>query len=134
ELLSHFDEKALASVCRLYGLPAQGGKDTLIGGVISFVQRTTTESLSKVLADDLKVPPQDSSSSPLELTNDNLLRTLQTCRFPKLLKSDRAARDLLIKQATGVFGRERIVRDRAVGRHVKTKVDIDVAERFGIIV
>ncbi len=134
DLLGHFDEKTLARIGRLYDLPARGGKDRLIEAIVDFVRRSSTESMSEVLREQLEIAPIDFAMLPVELTGDNLLRTLENCPFPKLLKSGRAARDLLSRRMAKVFGPEKVACGKAVGRRVAAKVDIEVAGTFGIVV
>jgi hypothetical protein len=86
--------------------------------------------------------PQEPAAEPvattpepsLEITNDTLLRAIERCPFPKLVKTERSGRDLLLKHLAKTFGRTQITPNRAVGRHLNLKVDIDVMERFGILV
>jgi anti-anti-sigma factor len=46
DLLGQFDENILRSVCRLFGLPEEGGNEKLTRALISFVQQSNTESLA----------------------------------------------------------------------------------------
>src|SRR5258708_463664 len=87
------------------------------------------ESVANAAAEATDVP-----AGPLELTPDAVLATLQSCTLPKRLKSERLARDQLFRKLAKAFGKDKIARDRSVGRHVKTKVALDVAGRFGILV
>ena len=50
------------------------------------------------------------------------------------MKSERSARDVLFKHLAKIFGRDKITANRAVGRHLPSRVDLDVLERFGILV
>jgi hypothetical protein len=138
DLLGRFDEKTVKSICRLFGLPEEGGHEVLTRALISFVQQSKTESLARFMEEGPKdvrteVPPE-SPTGPTEPTHENLLRTLGSCPVPKLLKSERSARNLLKKHLATVFGKDRLMTHRAVGRPLTTAVDIDVAERFGILV
>jgi hypothetical protein len=134
ELLDLFDEPALERMCHLHGLPAGGGKRSLIGTIVSFVLRSTTESLSAVLADQARETAPEAAPAAPDLTHDRVLRTLESCPLPKLIKSESAVRDLIAKYSLKVLGRDEVTRNREVGRHLKTKVEIDLAERFGILV
>jgi anti-anti-sigma factor len=134
ELLNLFEEKALRSLCRLYGLSEDGGKESLIATLISFVQQSTTESLARFMEETPATPPPVAGRSTIEATNENVLRALEGCPLPKLLKSERSARELLLKHLAKIFGKEKVAANRAVGRHLTTRVEIDVAERFGILV
>jgi anti-anti-sigma factor len=138
ELLGRFDEKTMKSVCRLFGLPDEGDHEVLSRDLISFVQRSKTESLARFIEEGPKdarteVPPAI-PAGPTEPTHENLLRALGSCPVPKLLKSERSARNLLKKHVATVFGKDRVMTNRAVGRPLTTAVEIDVAERFGILV
>ena len=62
------------------------------------------------------------------------MKALETCPIAKLLRSESAARDHIRKYLTGVLGKEEVARNREVGRQLKTKVEIDVSERFGVLV
>lgn len=134
ELLGLLDEKTLAGLGRLYGLSAAGGKDEWIGALVSFVHRSTTESLSRVAGGDREAVPRGSPPAPLEPTGESLLQALRSCPLPKLLRSERSARELLFKHASRLFGPDRVARDKPAGRHWTAKVDLDVAGRFGILV
>lgn len=129
DLLGYFDESLLAQVCGLFGISVIGGKESRIKAVVAFIQQSTTETLAGVAAGATDVP-----AGPLELTPDAVLGTLQSCTLPKRLKSERSARDLFFKKLAKVFGKDKIARDRPVGRHFKTKVALDIAGRFGILV
>jgi hypothetical protein len=129
DLLRYFDEQLFAQICGLYGISALGGKESRISAVVSFVRQSTTEKLARAAAE-----PSDEPFEPLELNNDNVFATVQSCPLPKLLKSERSARDQFSRQLARVFGKDKIATDRSVGRHVTTKVDLDVAGRFGILV
>jgi anti-sigma B factor antagonist len=138
DLLGQFDEDILGSVCRLFGLPEGGGKEELTQSLISFVQQSNTESLARFMEEEPKDvatgAPPGSPQGPTEPNQEDLLQALATCPVPKLLKSERSARDLLKKHLAKVFGKERVRTNRAVGRHLVTAAEIDVAERFGILV
>jgi anti-sigma B factor antagonist len=129
DLLRYFDEQLFARVCGLYGISVLGGKESLISAVVSFVHESTTETLARAPEAHANV-----SSVPLEPNNENVFSTIQSCLLPKLLKSERSARDQFSRQLSKVFGKEKIALDRLVGRHVTTKVDLDVAGRFGVLV
>lgn len=134
ELLGLFEEPVLSEMCRLYGLGVAGPKESLVDALISFVQTSTSESLSMGAAEP---PPQDSPLSAMtapELTHDQVHRALESCPLPKLLRSESAARDLLQKQLSKAFGADQVSRGRELGRHVKAKVDLDLSERFGVLV
>jgi hypothetical protein len=79
-------------------------------------------------------PDATTPEPSLEITNDTLLRAIERCPFSKLVKTERSGRDLLLKHLANTFGRTQITPNRAVGRHLNLKVDIDVMERFGILV
>ncbi|HVR86798.1 MAG TPA: STAS domain-containing protein [Planctomycetota bacterium] len=129
DLLRYFDEQLFTRICGLYGISVLGGKESRISAVVSFVRESTTEKLAGAAAESAGEPFE-----PLELSNDNVFATLQSCPLPKLLKSERSARDQFSRQLARVFGKEKITSDRSVGRHVTTKVDLDVAGRFGLLV
>ncbi|HLY73258.1 MAG TPA: hypothetical protein VKU80_04000, partial [Planctomycetota bacterium] len=129
DLLRYFDEHLFDQICGLFGIPALGGKDSRIQGVVAFVQRSTTETLARAAAAQMEVHAES-----LELTNDNVLHSIQSCPLPKLLKSERSARDQFSRQLAKAFGKDNIASARSVGRHVVTKVDLDIAGRFGILV
>jgi len=138
DLLGQFEEDVLRSVCRLFGLPEGGAKEALTRALISFVQQSNTESLARFMEEGPKemateVPPE-SPKGPTEPTHEDILRALGSCPLPKQVQSERSARDLLKKHLTKVFGKERVSINRAVGRHLTAAVEIDVAERFGILV
>jgi anti-sigma B factor antagonist len=140
ELLGLFDEKTLGLICRLFGLSDDGPKEGLSQALIAFVHRTNTVALANFMEEK----PQEAAATPepaptppepsLEMTSDTLLREIARCPFPKLVKSERSARDLLFKYLAKTFGRARVSANRAVGRHLSLRVDLDVLERFGILV
>ena len=106
--------------------------------LISFVQQSNTECLAKFMEEEPKdvatEAPPGSPQGPTEPNHENLLQALGSCPVPKLLKSERSARDLLKKHLAKVFGKERVRTNRAVGHHLIAAAEIDVAERFGILV
>jgi len=129
DLLGYFDEPLFAQVCGLFGISALGGKESRVRAVVEFIQRSTTETLAKAAAGTTDVP-----AGPVELTHDTVLGALQSCVLPKRLKSERLARDHFSRKLAKVFGKEKIAKDRSIGRHVKTKVALDLGGRFGILV
>ena len=140
ELLGLFDEKTLGLICRLYGLPDHGTQAELSQALISLVHRTDTVSLARVAeaspqeAAPTSEPAATSSEPSLEMTSDTLYREIERCPFPKLVKSEHAGRDLLAKYLAKTFGRTHVRANRVVGRHLPQKADLDVLERFGILV
>ena len=138
ELLDLFDAKTLGMICRLFRLPESGEKEELSQALIAFVQQTNTVSLANFMEEG----PQEPAAEPiattpepsLEMTNDTLWKAIERCPFPNLVKSERSGRDLLLRHLAKTFGRAQITPNRAVGRHLTLKVDIDVMERFGILV
>ncbi len=138
DLLGQFDEDTLRNICRLFGLPNTGGSDVLTRALISFVQESNTESLARFMEEGpkeaAKAVPPEAPQGPTEPTHEDLLQALGSCPMPKLLKSERSARDLLMKHLANVFGKEKVRTNRALGRHLRTAAEIDVAERFGILV
>jgi anti-anti-sigma factor len=138
DLLGQFDEEMLRSICRLFGLPDGGAKEALTQALISFVQQSNTESLAGFMEggpkDAAREVPTEAPKGPTEATPENLLQAIESCPLPKLPKSERSARELLRKHLATVFGKDRVSTNRAVGRHLTTAVEIDVAERFGILV
>jgi hypothetical protein len=133
ELLDLFEQSVLVRICRIFGLSAGGGKTDLIRGIISFVNRSTTESLSASAALPDELAPDVSPGAP-DVTRERVVGALETCPMAKLLRSENAARDHVRKHLAKVLGPEEVARNREVGRHVKTKVEIDVSERFGVLV
>jgi anti-anti-sigma factor len=136
ELLSLFDEETLGRICRLFGLPEGGDKEERSQALIAFVDRTNTVSLAQFMEES---PPEAASApappeKPLEISNDTLLKAIERCPFPKLVKTERSGRDLLFKHLAKTFGRAAITPNRALGRHLTLNVDLDVMERFGILV
>jgi anti-anti-sigma factor len=142
ELLDLFDENTLGMICRLFRLPESGEKEELSQALIAFVQQTNTVSLANFMEEGPQEPAAEPDAKPdattpepsLEITNDTLLRAIERCPFSKLVKTERSGRDLLLKHLANTFGRTQITPNRAVGRHLNLKVDIDVMERFGILV
>jgi anti-anti-sigma factor len=142
DLLGQFQEDVLRSVCRLFGLPDGGDNEALRRALISFVQQSNTESLAQFMEERPKEratepapePAPESPKGPTELTHENLLQALVSCPVPKSIKNERSARDVLKKHLANVFGKERVMTHRAVGRHLTAAAEIDVAERFGILV
>jgi anti-anti-sigma factor len=140
ELLGHFDEKALAMICRLFGLPDHGPKEELSQALISLVHRTNTVSLATVGEGGPPEVATTSDAAPAspehtgEMTSDTLFRAIERCPFPTLAKSERAGRDHLFKYLAKTFGRAQVRADRTVGRHLLLRADLDVMERYGILV
>jgi anti-sigma B factor antagonist len=142
ELLGLFDEKTLGMICRLFRLPESGEKEELSQVLIAFVQQTNTISLTHFMEEGPQEPAAEPVAKPdattpepsLEITNDTLLRAIERYPFPKLVKTERSGRDYLLKNLANTFGRTQVTPNRAVGRHLTLEVDIDVMERFGILV
>lgn len=140
ELLSLFDEKTLGAISRLFALPDAGSKEELAQALIAFVNRTNTASLAHFMEEGAvpAAPPSEavatSREPSLDMTSDTLLRAIERCPFPKLVKSERAARDLLFKYLAKTFGRARVSANSLIGRHRPLRVDLDVMKRFGILV
>lgn len=138
ELLNLFDEKTLRRICRLYGLPESGDKAESSQALIAFIDRTNTVTLAGFMEESpgesapatAPAPPEKS----LEITHDTLLKAIERCSFPKLVKTERSGRDLLFKHLAKTFGRAQITPNRVLGLHLTQKVDLDVMERFGILV
>jgi hypothetical protein len=146
ELLHLFDEKTLGMISRLFGLPDAGAKEELAQALIAFVDKTNTVSLAQFMeerpretaapleAAGTAQPTQASPEPSPEITCESLSRAIAGCPFPKLVKTERAGRDLLFKYLAKTFGRDQISADRVVGRSLTLNADIDVIERFGILV
>lgn len=144
ELLSLFDKETLGAICRLFGLRESGDKEECSRALIAFVDRTNTVTLAQFMEESPPEPvpapapaPSPASAStekPLEMTNDTLLEAIERCSFPKLIKTERLGRDLLFKHLAKTFGRTQITPNRALGRHLTLNIDLDVTERFGILV
>ena len=146
ELLGLFDEKTLGMISRVFGLPDAGPKEELSQALIAFVDRTNTVSLATFIeaspqeaappseAAATAVPAQASPEPSREITIEAVSRAIERCPFPKLVKTERAGRDLLFKVLAKTFGRAHVTANRAVGRSLSLKADLDVLERFGILV
>jgi anti-anti-sigma factor len=140
ELLGLFDEKTLGAISRLFALPDVGPKEELAQALIAFVHRTNTASLATFMeerpqaAAPTSEPVATAPEPSLEMTSDTLLRAIERCPFPKLLKSERTARELLFKYLAKTFGRAQVTANGVVGRHLTLRIDLDVIERFGILV
>jgi anti-anti-sigma factor len=146
ELLGIFDEKTLGMISRLFGLPDAGPKAELSQALIAFVDRTNTVSLANFMEESPQEaapteeaaatvePAQGPPAPSLEITCEALSRAIERCPFPKLVKSERAGRDLLFKYLAKTFGRDQVSANRVVGRALIQTVDLDVVERFGILV
>ena len=146
ELLGLFDEKTLGMICRLFRLPQSGDKEECTQALIAFVQRTNTVSLANFMGESPQEPERAKAPAPtpapvpaapekpLEMSHDTLLQAIERCPFPKLVKSERLGRDLLQKHLAKTFGRTQITPNRSVGRHLTPRVDLDVMERWGILV
>src|SRR6185295_8155221 len=141
ELLGLFDEKALRRISQLFQLPDTGDREELSQALIAFVERTNTVSLANFMEDPQKQaagpvakPDSTTPERSLEISNETLLKAIERCPFPKIVKTERSGRDLLLKHLAKTFGRAQITPNRTVGRHLVLKADIDVMERFGILV
>jgi anti-anti-sigma factor len=140
ELLGLFDEKTLGMISRLFGLPDAGAKEDLSQALIAFVDKTNTVSLAQFMEESpqeaaVTAEPAPASPEPSpEITSEALARAIERCPFPKLVKTERAGRDLLFKYLAKTFGRDQVSADRVVGRSLPLKADLDVMERFGILV
>jgi len=146
ELLGLFDEKTLGMISRLFDLPDAGAKEELSQALIAFVNKTNTVSLAQFMEESpqeaaapleaaVTAEPAPASPEPSpEITSEALFRAIERCPFPKLVKTERAGRDLLFKHLAKTFGRDRISANRVVGRSLTLKADLDVMERFGILV
>src|SRR5438128_8970163 len=117
--------------CRPYRLPESVEKAELSQALIAFVQQTNTISVTAFMEEGPQEPAAEPVAKPdattpepsLEITNDTLLRAIEQCPFPKLVKTERAGRDFLLKHLGKTFGRTQITPNRAVGRHLTLKVD-----------
>jgi anti-anti-sigma factor len=140
ELLGLFDENTLGIISRLFGLPDAGSKEELSQALIAFVQRTTTVSLATFMEESSQEEattsePAEASREPsFEMTSDTLYKAIERCPFPKVVKSERAGRDLLFKYLAQTLGRKHVTAHRVVGRSLTPGVDLDVMGRFGILV
>lgn len=138
ELLALFDEKTLGAVCGLFGLTAGRTKEERSQALIAFVNRTNTVSLATFMekspAEPVPIPAPAAPGKSLEITKDALLAAIERCSFPKLVKTERSGQDLLFKHLAKTFGRASMTANRTLGRHLVQKVDLDVMERFGILV
>ena len=146
ELLGLFDEKTLGMISRLFGLPDAGAKEELSQALIAFVNKTNTVSLAQFMEESpqeaaapleaaVTAEPAQASPEPSpEMTREALSRAIERCPFPKLVKTERAGRDLLFKHLAKTFGRDQISANRVVGRSLTLRADLDVLERFGILV
>lgn len=132
-LLGLFDDASLSKICGIYRLRASG-RAAMAKELSSFVQRSSTEDLSRVLQAKLELEPLDFATLPVELTADNIARALENCPLPPRLRSEAAARQLLAKRLAKVFGEERVRAKRALGGEVAVEVDLEVAGRFGVFV
>jgi anti-anti-sigma factor len=139
ELLGLFDEKTLGMICRLFGLSDVGPNEELSQALMDFVHRTNTASLAHFMEEspqEAATPSEPAPASPepsSEMTSDSLLKAIERCPFPKVIKTERAARDLLFKYLSKTFGRPQIKANRVVGRQLSLRADLDVMERFGIL-
>src|SRR5262245_55059685 len=120
-------------MCRIFSLSAGGSKADLIRGIIAFVNRSTTESLtsSAALPDEISPEPAPAAA---DVPQDRVAKALETCRVSKALKSETAARDHLRKHLVGILGKDEVTRNRQVGRQLKTKIEIDISEHFEILI
>jgi len=141
-LLGLFDENTLRMISRLFQLPESGDREELSQALIAFVQRTNTVSLATFMEEGPQGPAAEPVAEPdattpepsIEISNETLLKAIERCPFPKLVKTDRSGRDLLFKHLAKTFGRAGVTSDRAVGRHLILSSDLDVMGRFGILV
>ena len=146
ELMGLFDEKTLGMISRLFGLPDVGPKEKLSQALIAFVDRTSTVSLASFMEESpqeaaapseaaVTAEPAQASPEPSpEIISEALPRAIERCPFPKLVKTERAGREILFKYLAKTFGRDRISVNRVVGRPLALRVDLDVMQRFGILV
>lgn len=140
ELLNLFDEELLIKICRLFGLPESGDKQGRSQALIDFVHRTNTLSLAQFMEESPPASEAEPAPAPataekaLEMTSETLLKAIERCAFPKLVKTERSGRDLLFKHLAKTFGRAQITPDRRLGRHLTLRADLDVMEKFGILV
>jgi anti-anti-sigma factor len=133
ELLELFEQSVLARMCRIFSLSAGGSKSDLIRNIIAFVNRSTTESLTSSAALPDEIAPEPASAAP-DVSQDRVVKALESCPISKALKSEPAARDHVRKHLASVLGKEEVTRNREVGRQLKSKVEIDVSERYGVLV
>jgi hypothetical protein len=140
ELLGLFDQNTLGIISRLFGLPDAGPREELSQALIAFVHRTNTVSLARFMEESSQEeattsePAEASRESSFEMTSDTLYKAIERCPFPKVVKSERAGRDLLFKYLAKTLGRKHVTVNRAVGRSLTPGVDLDVMGRFGILV
>ena len=133
ELLELFEQSVLSRMCRIFSLSAGGSKADLIRGIIAFVNRSTTESLTSSAALPDEISPEPAPAAP-EISQDRVVKALETCPISKALKSETGAREHVRKHLAGILGKDEVTRNREVGRQLKSKVEIDVSERYGVLV
>jgi anti-anti-sigma factor len=134
EILDPFDEKTLGELVRIFRLSAGSGKAARVKAIVAFVESSTTEAMSEFLRADRELAPPEAPVVPVEPTAAAVREALESCPFPKLLRSERAAREIVEKRLANVFGEGAVASGRTLGSGSMTPADLEVAGRFGIVV
>jgi anti-sigma B factor antagonist len=132
ELLGLLDDSTLIGLCTLYQVPSGGGRREWIAGIISFVQRSTTGFMSGILSAARVIPRLQPGMLPVDLTKENLLRTLEKTILPKRLRGEPAAKKIVLERLVKVFGKERVGRKKKDGGSKVQPVEVDLGGEFGI--
>jgi anti-anti-sigma factor len=132
ELLGLLDDATLAGLGTLYQVPSGGARSERISSLVSFVQRTSTGFLSGILSAAHVMPRLEPGMLPVDLTKENLLLTLEKTSLPKRVKSEAAAKKLVLERLVKVFGKDRVARPRkGAGSGVHT-VEVELGGEFGV--
>jgi len=132
ELLGLLDDPTLAGLCTLYQVRCGEARSERIAGLLSFVQRSTTDFMSGVLSAARAIPRLEPGMLPVDLTKENLLLTLEKTTLPRRLGSEPAARKLVLTRLVKVFGKERVGAKKKKDGPKVAPVDIDLGGEFGL--
>ncbi|RPH44857.1 MAG: anti-sigma factor antagonist, partial [Planctomycetota bacterium] len=133
ELLGLVDDPTLAGLCTLYQLRCGEGRSARIAGLLSFVQKSTTDFMSGVLSAARAIPRLEPGMLPVDLTKENLLLTLEKTTLPRRLRSEPAAKKLVLDRLVKVFGKERVgAKKKKDGGSTVAPVELDLGGEFGL--
>jgi anti-anti-sigma factor len=132
ELFGLLDDPTLVGLCTLYQVQSDGGRKERIGGLISFVQRSSTGFMSGILSAARVIPRLEPGTLPVDLTKANLLLTLEKTTLPRRLRSEPAAKKIVLERLVKVFGKERVGRKKKDGGSSVHAVEVDLGGEFGI--
>ncbi len=132
ELLGLLDDSTLAGLETLYQIASGGARGERIAALVSFVQRTSTGFLSGILSAAHVMPRLEPGMLPVDLTKENLVLTLEKTSLPRRVKSEAAAKKIVLERLVKVFGKDRVARNRKGAGSDIHSVEVELGGEFGV--